>query len=310
MFNARVILDSIGPNGARLTTFELTMPRIVLAEFNTHRMFSRNSASSRAIPVEKMLQKVKDDPFIPTYWGKNQKGMQAEQELTEEEQTRATNEWLYARSDMYDRAEALREIGVHKQLTNRLLEPWLWHTVIFTATELDNFYALRANKMAQPEIRLPAEMLIEAYELSKPMELLAGEWHLPLVTNYDLHREPGGDRWFTFTTARTLLVTEFTYWCKISSARCARVSYLTHEGKRDLSADLALHDNLLANGHMSPLEHPAMALTESQWRTIAIAMSVEWAERRVPVGNFWGWQQYRKTISNEHNFARIQKERV
>ena len=313
MFNARVILDSIGPNGARLTTFELTLPRIVLAEFNTHRMFARNSASSRAIPVEKMLRRVLEDPFVPEYWGKNQKGMQAEQELLKEEQECAEEEWLYARDRAVDSARSLLNIGVHKQLTNRLIEPWLWHTIIFTATELDNFYALRANKMAQPEFRTPAEMLLDVYHASKPMELEAGEWHLPLVTNYEVFLSDATHRTWKRPNVeedgrmrdQVMDQDEWKYWAKVSVSRCARISYLTHEGKRDLSEDIAKHDELLTNGHMSPFEHPAMALTRTQWQALARSMANEWIERRIPTGNFWGWHQYRKTLRNEHDFSKI-----
>ena len=83
-YDARIIADSMGPNGARVTTFELTMPRIVLAEHNTHRMYSRNAASSRAIPVEKMLTPIEEAPMLPVWWGKNQSGMQAREVLSDE----------------------------------------------------------------------------------------------------------------------------------------------------------------------------------------------------------------------------------
>jgi len=301
-YAARIILDSIGPNGARLTTFEVTMPRIVLAEFNTHRMFSRNSASSRAIPVEKMLARVKEHPFFPAYWGKNQKGMQADVELTSQEQDEAAYEWSRAADEMIARAEKLRVIGVHKQITNRLLEPFMWHTVVFTATELTNFFALRDSRMAAPEIQKPAHLIVEAYENSKPMQLRAGEWHLPFVAFQELLRGHDGE-WFG-----AILPTQedWIYWAKVSAARCARVSYLTHEGKRDPNADVELYERLVSQGHMSPLEHPAMALTELQWRDQAREAAQLWAEQRIPVGNFWGWRQLRKELSHEHDFSLLQ----
>lgn len=311
-FAARILLDSIGPTGARLTTFEMVMPRIVLAEFNTHRMFSRNSASSRAIPVEKMLARVREHPFVPDYWGKNQKGMQADEELSPEQAANAERVWREASNWALSAAVALSEIGVHKQITNRLLEPWLWHTVVFTATELDNFRALRADRHAQPEIRKPTEMLFEAYDASKPMELQAGEWHLPLVTNYDLFRtssQQGTWKRPSWKEPDRILDQamnsgeEWLYWAAISAGRCARTSYLTHEGKRDLSEDSKMHDNLVKNGHMSPLEHPAEALGVAEWRDLGGEAVVDWVMDRVPVGNFWGWQQYRKTFAHEHNFA-------
>lgn len=310
MINARVLADSTAPSGARLTTFEVTIPRIVLAEFNTHRMFSRNSASSRAIPVQKMLERVKSDPFIPLYWGKNQKGMSADEEIYGVEKSLAESEWLLARDNAVKSVEQLLSIGIHKQITNRLLEPFLWHTVIFTATELDNFYALRNSKHAQPEIRKPTQLIIEAYESSKPVELRDGEWHLPLVTGYEITRsseESGDTRWLIEgkPVDHEKEKIDWHYWAQISTARCARVSYLTHEGKRDLAEDIKKCGELITNGHMSPLEHPAMALSRSQWRATANTMATEWVERRRPVGNFWGFYQFRKTIDNEHDFSRI-----
>ena len=323
--SARIILDSVGPNEVRLTTFELILPRIVLAEFNTHRMLSRNSASSRAIPVEKMLERTRTDPFIPDYWGKNQKGMQAEEELSRTQQDEARQIWQFAARNARNSAQALKDIGVHKQITNRLLEPFLWHTIIFTATELDNFIALRANKMAAPEIRKPAEMLVDVYHASKPMQLQAGEWHLPLVTRYDLmksdgdnivdfKKNPGGyfvpGVWVIQNTqAQTTweeIEMDWLYWAKISAARCARTSYLTHEGKRDLSEDEGMYLKLTTSGHMSPLEHLAKALTRAEWERLAHLQATEWMESRIPVGNFYGWDQLRKQIKNEHNFGLLQ----
>jgi len=273
-YDVKIILDSISPAKVRLTTFEVTLPRIVLAEFNTHRMLSRNSASSRAIPVEKMLKKVTEDPFIPIYWGKNQKGMQAEEELTEELQNEAQKEWLRGRDSAVYHVERMLEVGIHKQITNRLLEPFLWHTIICTATEWENFFNLRDHKMAQPEIRKGAVLMKETLRFSNPQLVPVGQWHLPLVTGVD---------------EATLSSEGFTkeQLAQISCARCARVSYLTHDGKRDPQKDLELCADLMKNGHMSPLEHAAKADAMTVW-----------------FGNFRGWQQYRKTIPGEAIFGR------
>jgi len=272
-YGAKVILDSISPANVRLTTFEVTLPRIVLAEFNTHRMLSRNSASSRAIPVEKMLKKVQEDPFIPIYWGKNQKGMQAEEELSEELQNEAQKAWLAGRDFAVAAAGKLLELGIHKQVANRLLEPFLWHTIICTATELENFFNLRDHKMAQPEIRRGVQLMKECYAASIPQHVSPDCWHLPLVTGVD---------------EVTLLRENFTWrqLAEISCARCARVSYLTHDGKRDPRKDLELCADLIKNGHMSPLEHAARVM-------------------HVPLmsGNFFGWQQYRKIVPGEAIFG-------
>lgn len=277
-YSAKVLKDSISDAGHRLTTFEVTFPRIVLAEFNTHRVFSRNSASSRAIPVSKMLARVMEDPFVPTYWGKNQKGMQAAEELSPGAQALAQGEWLRARDNAVTSVKCLQapDVDLHKQIANRLLEPWLWHTVIVTATEWANFFALRDNKMAQPEIATPARMMRQLYETNTPTKPYGG-WHLPLVFEED---EREALRLFGSKDIEMLI--------KISCGRCARVSYLTHDGKRDLTEDIALYDRLLVSGHMSPLEHAARPRVQLE---------------PAVCGNFTGWIQYRKTIRGEAVFT-------
>lgn len=290
-YEARVLADSVGPSLVRLTTMQVTFPRIVLAEFNTHRVFSRNSASSRAIPVEKRIAAVEADPFVPEEFGKNQRGMQAGEMLGESESSAARSIWTKAAERAVAEARALAECGVHKQLANRLLEPFSWHTVIVTATEWVNFFALRCHPNAQPEIRKAAEMMRTAMEISTPTALNSHEWHLPLV-----YRE---DREETTLSMQRL--------CQLSTARCARVSYLTHEGKRDIGKDLDLADSLLTNGHMSPFEHPARPMTDEEIACYGCAQVPSWIGGlwREPApfcGNFRGWVQYRKTIQNEAVF--------
>jgi thymidylate synthase ThyX len=296
-FDAKVLADSVSPAGHRLTTLEATFPRFVLAEFNTHRVFSRNSASSRAIPIVKQLRRVLEHPYVPIEFGANQPGMQAGVPLEGEARRAAETEWLGARDDAVRRVLALvagpEEAGpdedlsaalarieqiyksderpanwlnVHKQLANRLLEPFMWHTVIVTATEWDNFFNLRCHGDAQPEISRIATAMRDAYRASDPAELGDQEWHLPLIWSEDHEAVDSLDNLI-----------------KVSAGRCARVSYLTHAGKRDLSADIRLHDRLLESGHMSPLEHPARPADE------------EWC------GNFRGWRAYRKMIAGEAN---------
>lgn len=301
-YGVRILKDSLAvhqwPNrvetGARLTTMEVTFPRIVLAEFNTHRVFSRNSASSRAIPVEKMLKKVMDDPFIPVYWGKNQKGMQADEELSPELQLSAEREWLKARDFAAEQAVELLDMGIHKQITNRLLEPWLWHTVIVTSTEWDNWRGLRSSKEAQPEIRRASDMMMAALDASTPETVAEGDWHLPLVDDrFDL--EVAG-----FTTEQIV---------KICVGRCCRVSYLTHDGKRDPQADIDLCDRLLSNGHMSPLEHAARPMTcvecMEKYGKRGEFIGDEFSPKKNFAGNFRGWVQARKLIKHEDDFTKF-----
>lgn len=296
-FDAKVLADSRSPAGRRLTTLEATFPRFVLAEFNTHRVFSRNSASSRAIPIAKQLRRVLEDPYVPVEFGSNQPGMQAGPPLEGESRELAEREWLGARDDAVRRVLALvtdpgevadddlgqvldrveeatrtrnrppQWLNVHKQVANRLLEPFMWHTVIVTATEWDNFWNLRCHPDAQPEIRLVAESMRAAVGESEPAELGIDEWHLPLIRPEDREQ-----------------VASIEDLVKVSAGRCARVSYLTHDGRRDLQADVDLHDRLLESGHMSPLEHPARPLADGEW-----------------CGNFRGWCSYRKEIAGEEN---------
>jgi thymidylate synthase ThyX len=300
-FEAKALADSISPAGHRLTTLEATFPRFILAEFNTHRVFSRNSASSRAIPVAKQLRRVLDDPYVPIEFGSNQPGMQAGPPLRGAARDAAEAEWLQARDDavrhvlgmmtspeIVARHEDLRScldeaegslknppsewLNVHKQVANRLLEPFMWHTVIVSSTTWENFWNLRCHPDAQPEIRLIATKMREAVAASEPVSLGPEDWHLPLIGDPD--REDA--------TSHEELV-------KVSVGRCARVSYLTHAGTRDLSADVTLYERLLESGHMSPMEHIARPMNAAELD------ASEWS------GNFQGWVAHRKLIPGESN---------
>ena len=143
MIEAKIVADSKNEFGDRITTMIITFPRIILAEFNTHRTFSRNSASSRAIPFKKMIKNVMQNPFIPIAWQKDHKGMQGIEYFTNHTVEENTHLWLTARDKAIFNAECLYKQGVTKQLCNRQLEPFMQHTVIVTATEWDNFFTLR-----------------------------------------------------------------------------------------------------------------------------------------------------------------------
>lgn len=242
MYQAKILADSINAAGDRLTTMEVTYPRLIHSEFMTHRMFSRNSASSRAIPIATMIQRAMENPFVPTYWGANQKGMQAHQEVGEDAQRKARYEWLLARDSAVQRVKSLLALGVHKQLANRLLEPFQWHTVIVSATEWDNFFEQRCHPDAQPEIRTIAEMMRNVLNASTPTLLHAHEWHTPLLPDED----------------DLLKVYDHASLLKISAARCARVSYLTHD-RQEVEKDLERFEKLVNHRpiHASPLEHVA-----------------------------------------------------
>lgn len=269
--SARVLADSISPSGVRLSTVEMTYPRFVHAELMTHRVFARNSASSRAIPLAKTVERVRTSPAGPVEWGENEPGMQSRQLLDEERAVRAAAVWEAAARSSAFFAEQLAALGVHKQIANRVLEPFLWQTTVVTGTEWDGFFAQRCHPDAQPELRDAASAARDALAVSSPMLLALGEWHLPLVDATDR------DAVAAFAAANGAEVTEALI--KVSVARCARVSYLTHDGRRDLSADFALYDRLMAAvpPHASPLEHVATPAAEGD----------------VTLGCLHGWRQWR-----------------
>jgi len=298
--SAKILAHSISPDGVPLATMEVVFPRIVLAEFNTHRMFSRNSASSRAIPVEKMISMVQEHPYIPTHWGRNQKGMQAEREVDEFDARRARDAWLHARDWAVNGVSSLMSLDIHKQITNRLLEPFMWHTVIVTATEWENFFNLRCHPAAHPEIRKVAELMRDALAASTPVELKYGEWHLPLIDERDIAEAFKLAREMNLPEEGLPARVEHSILVPVSVGRCARVSYLTHDGKRDHDADIKLHDDLLKNGHMSPFEHVARPITGG------LAMPGYEPENQFR-GNVRGWVQYRKTIQGEEDMLRARR---
>lgn len=296
MFSAKVILDSLNPfNGIRLITMELTYPRFIHAEFMTHRNFSRNSASSRAIPVEQTIQMVMENPAIPIFWGKKQKGMSSDSQV--EDIDGARREWLVGRDRAVETARSMQRLGLHKQLTNRVLEPFLWHTVICTATEWSNFFALRDHPDAQPEIAHLARLMKIAQNESVPTSRIE---HMPYITSDDIEDAQRFvlDNWST----ETQLGTDYNLALRqISAARCARVSYLTHDGKRDVSKDVELFERLVngsgGSGHWSPLEHVAFANGEQL--PYKDQYSGTWKIGPAWFGNFRGWKQFRKKFSSE-----------
>lgn len=168
------------------TTMEVVMHRFVLAEFNTHRMFSRNSASSRAIPVAKQIKRVVNNPAYPVAWPQEVPGMQGGEPLDEIDEKIAREVWDVARRMAVSHAEVLANMGVHKSVTNRLLEPFMWHTVIVSSTEWDNFWRQRCSPLAQPEMKAAAEAMHDAYESSIPTPVGYGQWHKPYMDGEDI----------------------------------------------------------------------------------------------------------------------------
>lgn len=254
--SAKIILDSVSPVGARLTTMQLVYPRFIHSEFMTHRVFSRNAASSRAIPVAKMIEQVRNDPAMPCHWGKNQPGMQARAEV--EDIREAKRLWEIAAWRAADVAESMNALGLHKQVANRILEPFQWMHTIVTATEWDGFFKLRLHPDADPNIFRLAWVMKEAMDISVPVKRTLHAPYAP-SDNIDLFHD----------------------LAMVSAARCARVSYLNHDGSQpDWDKDMALATMLKDSGHASPFEHVASA-DENDHEMFA---------------NFRGWQSFRNSL--------------
>lgn len=279
--SAKIILDSVSPAGDRLVTMEVVLWRPLLAEFNTHRMFSRNSASTRAIPVDRQLANLDESLALPISWPAEKPGMQGGDELTGEDLVDAQNLYmdLYlmvrARIDEYLAAHPEKSSRLHKSYLGRPLETWMWQTIVcsFTSAGFENFLRQRStkfSKLAQAEFRATADAMGVAWEGSTPVELGFGDWHLPYI-------QPHEQVWPLYVQI------------PLSVARCARVSYLTHDGTRDLAADFKLFRKLVdaVPPHASPLEHVATPV----WAT---AGPIGWSTHR-SLGNFAGWEQLRHT---------------
>lgn len=290
----KVICDSQPKTGTRITTLELEYPRFIHSEFMTHRMFSRNASSSRAIPIMKMIHAVIDNPAMPIHWGKNQAGMQAREQLEDRYQLQAQLLWKAARDSAVEHAKTMLALGAHKQIVNRILEPFTHIRVIVTATNFANFFALRDHEDAQPEIRELAVAMKKAIEESTPQLLGIGEWHLPYLDAEDFTNIYEHLKENSITRHDPAQHQIWMMACAISAARCARVSYLTHDGERPtIEKDMELYHHLVhANPpHMSPCEHQASPDKLSPGLA-------DWA-RADQHGNFTGWIQFRHLIKGE-----------
>lgn len=286
-FEVKVIEDSISQAGKRLTTITATYPRFIHNEVMTHRDRARNAASSRAIPWSKMKKMIISEPVVPIKWGMEQSGMQTGDEIPEKMRWLAQKIWKDAMLEAVQAADSLANIGhtwcalypdiaqpgdesvkIHKSIPNRITEPWMWITVVMTATEWKNFFRLRCHPDTEIHFQKIARMIRDALEESVPT---SRQHHLPFIQDDE-------------RPTTTLVPFEIA---RISTARCARVSYLTHEGKRDQQIDLDLFDRLCNGsgfGHWSPHEHVATAdLNPDQIS-----------------GPFRGWNQYRKSFANEN----------
>ena len=287
-----VIAHSVWEDSPAILSAAITYPRFVHSEFMTHRVFSRNASSSRAIPIQKMIQQVSMDPAMPVAWGANKPGMQAGDEISTPvrnpfypghpadptpEYLSPADAWLLAQEYAVYFAEAFAAAGYHKQIVNRLLEPFAHITVIVTATHWQNFFDLRCHPDADPTIKALADQMRDTFAASTPVEQ---QWHLPYFTQKDAEavwskNDSDGSQ-------------DFNTFAMISAARCARVSYLNHDGtKPDIEKDMKLANMLLTSKHMSPFEHQAQGAQ--------VNPNGGWFYEHLQ-GNFTGWNQHRKAL--------------
>ncbi len=228
----------------------------------THRAFSRNAASSRAIPVKTMIEKLRREPAIPIFWGSAQKGMQAGEEIDQFSQLQARQAIEDGMEEMIKLSEELLALGLHKQIANRYLEPWAHMETLVTATDWENFYSLRCHKDAEPNFQALSYAILKEFVTHEPTPTGWMDWHIPYGDRLP-DDMPLGEK------------------IKIATARAARTSYMRFDGTSIPEADLALHDQLSESSHWSPFEHVARA----QMGRFA---------------NYLGWMPYRKTFRNEN----------
>lgn len=338
--SAKVVLDSIGPNGKRIVTVEARYWRGIHSELMTHRDRARNAASSRAIPFIRYgkcsgcngtkvdngsqcdycngtgvggpvpnctYSYIENDPFLPEFIGTEQKGMQSGSELMEPFRTAALKEIDDLRHAALATCKRLFDLGVHKSIINRYLEPWSYITVVMTATEWKNFFRLRIHPKAEKHFNKIAGKIKAAIDNSVPTPLLAGEWHMPYLLDEERKVLTLGKPGFGTDVEVAapylglsgnqigLIARNLQEVLKeISAARCARLSYLTHDGKRDVEADLRIFNTLIRPKieedrdddviHSSPLEHVNQASCRNDLRS----------------GPMVGWFQMRKEFPNEN----------
>lgn len=297
-FEVKIIARSVSQAGKPLVTAQFKYPRFIHAEFMTHREFSRNASSSRAIPVAKMIEQVRNDPAMPIHWGVNQPGMQADNQLTGDALWATQRIWREAAMDAARNAEIMNKYGAHKQVANRILEPFQWMHVIATTSNTSNFFGLRRHKDAQPEIKLVADLWHQALEEFPATLIKNGEWHLPYITADDAVKAMAWLKKGRIIRSEPSKAEIDNLLICVSAARCARVSYLTHDGaKPSIEQDLALYERLVGSEplHASPTEHQATP----DYQTVNDYNEKVWVNQHEH-GNLRGWRQFRKMLPGEY----------
>jgi hypothetical protein len=349
-FAATILADSVSPDGVRVTTAEATFPRWMLPELNTHRLItraqfesellaileyelSRNSASSRALPTEKNIERVREHPYKPMTYNARVKGMGVGEEFDELRAMRAEAAWLAAAQSAVMHADILNEIGLDKSRVNRILEPFMWHTAIITATELENMFALRCPEGDTPDINFPAQLefqqlmilLREAMRESEPRQLGRYDWHRPMV---DVTRDIQGmqqagwnidnldyENWGTGTTL-------LDYYLNLAAGRrLARVSFDRHTDEEGIDASIKKARDLPEKAHWSPLEHVLRPIADEDLSDVILSQKImlpvalfdsrgySHQKANMWCGNVRGFIQFRKMFGYEHN-AMLTREAV
>lgn len=296
---ATIIADSVSPQGVQLTTFEIEYPRFILAELNTHRMLSKNSASSRAIPSKSLHEHILQYPARPVFWGKNQPGMKAKEALEPDIAKRAERLWDAAIHASILYSSEMANLGLHKQIANRPVELGMTMKTVISGTEWNNLWHLRAHEDAQPEFAALAKAMRTEYANSAPVLLNPGEWHLPYIDTY--RAAPGSALRYFGQDGQKLSLEDARI---ISASCCAQVSYRKSDDNIDKARKIYKQLIESTPAHASPVEHQA---TPMPTRYATGEYSRDWPEgisHQDRDGNYWsgnfkGWIQFRKLISNE-----------
>lgn len=309
MITAKIIAKSYNPYTHKtITTWELEYPRVIHAEFMTHRVFSRNSASSRAIPVPSMLANIRENPVDFVHWGKNQAGMQAKEELTGADLEAAKHVWLRAMEMACHQAEQMHNLGAHKQIVNRITEPYQHMKVVMTTTERNNWYWLRNHPDADPSIHRLAEIMQAIDKATDAVGMTNGMWHLPYVKVlyrfapallYEFPVSKHDEQVYFDETGKQITLQEALM---ISASCCAQVSYRKSDGSLEKAETIFRRLIESEPCHASPVEHQAKCFDGSRVGDY----SMTWPEGITHMnrngefcsGNFTGWIQHRQLIPN------------
>lgn len=294
MIKSEIVADSVcAETGKRLTTFVIEYPRFILAELNTHRMLGKNSSSSRAIPINTILKAILTNPAMPVHWGKNKSGMQADGELSKFRQKLGKAAWVAGAYLAVSVSWVLSKIGTHKQVANRVTEPYQWMRTVITGTEWENLWWLRNHPDAQPEFKALVEMMQREYESVEPKVLSKGEWHTPFYRDGFWSAVEGGE------------VDKYGYKLeealKISVSCAAQTSFRRNDDTLEKAVRIYGMLNIGSETepmHASPAEHQGTPMGKDI-ELIEFGVTAKHKQLGYMSGNLAGWIQFRQLF--QHN---------